>query len=74
MNWLNAKHYCESLYHENFGYAHLIEIYNQTQQIFLKEKLLEINDKTLVWWIGLTDREKEGNWKSDNKQFVHHLG
>ena len=20
------------------------------------------------------DKQKEGNWKSDNKQFVHHLG
>ncbi|XP_041036045.1 C-type lectin domain family 17, member A-like [Carcharodon carcharias] len=54
VNWDSAKQQCES---EN---SHLIIINTEQEQNFIK-KSLENNPGT--YWIGLTDRESEGNWK-----------
>ena len=59
MSWTDSRDYCETLDYEN---SHLVEIYDSTQQRFLKEMLLQF-DKSFTWWIGLNDREKEGIWK-----------
>ena len=57
-SWFVAKTFCENLN------SHLVEIFDSTQQTFLKQKLLEF-DKSFVWWIGLTDSPNysvEGTW------------
>ena len=63
MSWYEARDYCKTLKYEHLNNAHLVEIYDLTKQTFLKEKILEINSKTISWWIGLTDNEIEGVWK-----------
>ena len=63
MSWHEAKNYCETLKYGHLHQAHLIEIYDSTQQNFLKGRLLEISQNSETWWIGLTDSENEGTWK-----------
>ena len=63
MTWHDAKNYCETLKYGHLHQAHLIEIYDSTQQNFLKGRLLEISQNSETWWIGLTDSENEGTWK-----------
>ncbi|XP_078392737.1 hepatic lectin-like [Cetorhinus maximus] len=52
--WNSAKLQCESLN------SHLIIINTEQEQNFM-EKSIENNPGD--YWIGLTDRESEGNWK-----------
>ncbi|XP_041036041.1 C-type lectin domain family 4 member E-like [Carcharodon carcharias] len=54
VNWDSAKQQCES------QTSHLIIINTEQEQNFIK-KSLESNPGD--YWIGLTDRESEGNWK-----------
>ena len=57
-----AYDYCKTLKYEHLKNGYLVEIYNSTQQTFLKEKIHEI-DPSKFWWTGLTERETEGIWK-----------
>ncbi|XP_078392786.1 C-type lectin domain family 17, member A-like [Cetorhinus maximus] len=52
--WYSAKLQCES------QTSHLIVINTEQEQNFI-EKSIENNPRD--YWIGLTDRESEGNWK-----------
>ncbi|XP_078393214.1 perlucin-like protein [Cetorhinus maximus] len=53
VNWDSAKRHCESLN------SHLIIINTKQEQDFIKKS---IENNPGVSWIGLTDRESEGNW------------
>ena len=63
MTWYEARDYCKTLKYEHLNNARLVEISDSTQQAFVKEKLLEINNKAILWWTGLTDNEQLGVWK-----------
>ena len=65
MSWYEAKDYCKGLRFEHLHDAHLVEIYDSTQQTFLKDAILKIGN-TKSWWTGLTDIETETLWKWDN--------
>ncbi|XP_078392945.1 CD209 antigen-like protein 2 isoform X1 [Cetorhinus maximus] len=54
VNWDSAKQQCES---QN---THLIVINTEQEQNFIKKS---IENNPGDYWIGLTDRESEGNWK-----------
>ncbi|XP_041036056.1 CD209 antigen-like protein E isoform X3 [Carcharodon carcharias] len=54
VNWESAKQQCES---QN---SHLIIINTEQEQNFIKKS---IENNPGDYWIGLTDRESEGNWK-----------
>ena len=65
MTWYEARDYCKTLRFEYLHDAHLVEIYNSTQDTFLKDAILKIGN-TKSWWTGLTDIETETLWKWDN--------
>lgn len=52
-NWENAQKTCES--HD----AHLVEINTEQEQVLLRA---EVKKRLQPYWIGLTDKEKEGTW------------
>ena len=65
MSWYEAKDYCKALGFEHHHDAHLVEIYDSTQETFIKETILKIGN-TKSWWTGLTDIETETLWRWNN--------
>ena len=59
MSWYEAQNFCNS------SNSHLVEIMNQKQFQYIRDKAYEFEretNKKRDWWIGLTDRNSEGVW------------
>ena len=58
MSWFEAKRHCKS------RGAHLVEINSEEENAAIVDEILNGGEeKSSFFWIGLTDKSKEGTWK-----------
>ena len=71
MSWYEAQNFCNS------SNSHLVEIMNQKQLQYIRDKAYEFEretNKKRDWWIGSTDRNSEGVWYLEHSEIADPIG